>query len=83
MGKGLSKKAMQGNVYGALSLTGGGEEVPGVMPRAGHGELKRLRERRLEFAMKDPSILGYMNNRTLHRLLLEAFQRIEQLQGKA
>lgn len=82
MAKVLSKKYLVSGATNAVPLTGNGEVVEGVIPRAGHKELQRLRDRRLEFAMKDPSIISYMNNRTLHGLLLEAFAMIRELQAK-
>jgi hypothetical protein len=82
MSKGLRKASLQGNVYGALPLTGNGEDVEGVLPRAGHCELKRLRERRLEFAMMDPGVLDCMNGKHKQSLLLEAFAVIRELQGR-
>lgn len=82
MNRGLRKQSLQGNVYGAGTLTGGAESVSGVIPRAGHCELKRRRERRLEFAMMDPSVLDYMNGKNKQVLLLEAFAAIRELQSR-
>lgn len=78
----ISRKTKQSNVLGALTLTGGGEEVDGVLPRAGWGEMKRLRSRKLEFAMMDPTVLDFMNGKHKQSLLLEAFVVIRELQGR-
>jgi hypothetical protein len=82
MSKGLRKASLQGNVYGALPLTGNGETVGGVLPRAGHKEMERLRARRLEFAMMDPAVLQYMNSKRKQAMLLEAFAVIRELQAQ-
>lgn len=78
----VGKRMLQSNVLGALTLTGNGESVDGMLPKAGHCEMKRLRERRLEFAMMDPSVLNYMNGKNKQVLLLEAFAAIRELQSR-
>lgn len=79
----VSRKIRQSNVLGTLSLTGNGEDVgSGVLPKAGYGEMKRLRARRLEFAMMDPAVLDCMNGKHKQGLLLEAFAVIRELQAR-
>ncbi len=82
MTKGLRKHSSQGNVYGAGTLTFGVESVPGVMPRAGHNERTRLRNRALEFAMMDPTVVQYMTSQRKKTILLEAFATIRELQAE-
>ncbi len=78
----IGRRLKQSNVLGALPLTGGAEDVEGVLPDAGWGEMKRLRARRLEFAMMDPGSIKFMNSQRRMSLLMEAFEAIRELQGR-
>lgn len=82
MSRGLRKVSLQSNVYGAMGLTGNGESVEGVIPRAGKGELKRLRERNLDFALMDPACVGMLNSARRQKLLFQAFERIRDLEAE-
>jgi hypothetical protein len=80
--RGLRKQALTGNVYGALGLTGNGESVDGIIPRAERGEMSRLRARQLDFAVMDPAIVGSLNSQRRQKLLFQAFDWIRRLEGR-
>ncbi len=50
--------------------------------RAGHNERTRLRNRALEFAMMDPTVVQYMTSQRKQTMLLEAFAAIRELKAE-
>lgn len=77
-----SKGYRAGGTMRSAGLTGSGENVPGILPRARKGEMKRLRAKIHEMDFMNPEMWQYANGQKLRHYLVLACNRITELERK-